>query len=174
MARLVGRKCTTCEFEYDVLLWPDGTGIVCDTDEEGKTEELPCPWCTSWAFVERMPLPAKPPNRVRGIDCRNSVGQVFEDAKALDKWAAENDCTPVSAGSSTWRDIKDAFKESNAKDAQTRGFDTLQDEADHRKANLRQSVAAAREKQIAKHHAEQGNDGRQTLEKAFGALPDKA
>jgi hypothetical protein len=174
MARLVGRKCNTCEFDYDVLVWPDGTGIVCESDVEGETEELPCPWCDTTGYTFRIPVPAKPPNRVKGIDCRKTVGRVFEDAKALDKWAAENGCTPVSSSSSTWRSFKDEVKEKNAKDAQSRGFSTLREEAKHRKANLRESVAAAREKQIETYHKAHGSDGKLTVEKAFGELPDKA
>lgn len=45
MPKASARRCLKCRQQYRVLTWPDGTGIVQATDEEGQVESLPCPRC---------------------------------------------------------------------------------------------------------------------------------
>lgn len=153
--------CDGCEHSFEVV----------KKMKDGPRQES-CPVCGEEARKVFHP-PYINGRESLTIDCRRSVGRTFTSVKELERFAEKNNLTPMSSESREWKSFKQSVKEDNSKDAMKRGFDTLQEEARHRRKNKRDSVAEARQKRIDAHHATHGNANKQTVDKAFGPLPEK-
>lgn len=95
----------------------------------------------------------------------------FHSEKEMLAYAESKGLEPVAPNSDRWKSIKTNNRNLADKDARRDGFSSAEERARLIKNKPKDMVARAREKKIEKYHDEQGSDGKQTLEEAFGELP---
>lgn len=98
------------------------------------------------------------------------LGRRFHSEKEMIAYAESQGLVPVSGNDKAWTDIKENNREANDVEAQARGFRDSEHQAADIKKHSRDYLATARQKKIDAHHEVHGNEGRQTIEEAFGDL----
>ena len=101
------------------------------------------------------------------------TGITFENAKALDQWADDNDQMVVSRSSNDWHSVLDDAHNKADTNAREAGYNNSEHMRANLKKDLKDHVAAARQEQINQYHDLHGSEGKQSVDgSTFGALPD--
>lgn len=100
------------------------------------------------------------------------LGRRFHSEKEMLNYASAMGLEPVAPNSDRWKGIKYTNRNEADKDAKRDGFSSAKERADLIRNNKRDMVARSRQKKIDKYHDEHGSDGKQTVDTAFGKLPE--
>lgn len=95
----------------------------------------------------------------------------FSSYKEMENYAASRGLTAVSKGSAEWKQFNHESKTAADSEAKEQGFRDAEDRKKSLKENKRDHLANARQKQIDAYHEQHGNEGKKSIEEAFGPLP---
>jgi len=103
----------------------------------------------------------------------SQVGRTFFSRSEMEKWASKEGLRPVEPSSREWKGLKSDSRDEADKEAKSEGWRNACDRNKSLRDNHRDHVAASQEAQIAKYHDEHGTDNKQSIEEAYGPLPEE-